>query len=414
MEFPSASSATKSRIPFTGYEKFVIGILTFLQFTLILDFMIMSPLGAILMPKFGMTASQFGWVVSIYAFSAGFSGFVAAGYADRFDRKKLLVFFYFGFLFGTLCCALAPNYETLLAARMVTGIFGGVIGSVVMAITTDLFSPDVRGRVIGTLQTAFSASQVLGIPIGLFIANLFGWHAPFVLIVAIGLIVGLLIVRYLKPVDAHLKLDIEQNAFVHLVNTATKPRYVFAFLAMGLLTTGGYMLLPFGSAITVNNFKIPLETLPMIYLISGICTIFTGPLVGKLSDTFGAMRVFWFGVALTILMVYIYTHLGPSTVPIVVVVNSILFVGIFSRLIPAQAMIVKLPSPQNRGAFMAISASVQQVVGGCASALAGLIVTVHSDGTISNVEMLGYVLIAVILISGTMIHFINKMVNQKN
>src|SRR5450830_1424798 len=162
--------------PFSGYQKIVVAMLAFLQFAVILDFMIMSPLGAVIMPDLKIGPAQFGLVVSAYAFSAGVSGLLTAGFADRYDRKKLLLFFYTGFILGTVWCGLAQTYEVLLVARIVTGLFGGVIGSIVLAIATDLFAPQMRGRVMGMIQTAFAASQVLGIPFGLYLSNRWDWH----------------------------------------------------------------------------------------------------------------------------------------------------------------------------------------------------------------------------------------------
>jgi len=157
---------------FSSYEKFVITILALTQFTVVLDFMVMSPLGDMLMKSMNLTTSQFGFAVSGYAFSAGISGLLTAGFADKFDRKKLLVFFYTGFILGTFFCSITTSYAMLIAARITTGLFGGVIGSVSMAIVADLFTLDRRGRVMGFMQMGFGASQVLGIPIGLFIANI--------------------------------------------------------------------------------------------------------------------------------------------------------------------------------------------------------------------------------------------------
>ena len=219
---------------FTGYQKFVIAVLAFLQFTIILDFMIISPLGAILMPALKISPAQFGLVVSAYAFSAGSSGLLAAGFADRFDRKKLLLFFYAGFLVGTLFCGLAPTYEFILGARIVTGIFGGVIGSIVLSIITDLFPYEMRGRVMGFVQTAFAGSQILGIPAGLFLANLWGWHSPFFMIVGVGIIAGALIIIYLKPINKHLELRTESTVLSHFTHTFSNPTYLWAFLFMAL------------------------------------------------------------------------------------------------------------------------------------------------------------------------------------
>src|SRR5260370_36958062 len=179
------------RLKFSRYQSFLVALLAFLQFSIILDFMIISPLGAILMPDLDISPQRFGEIVSAYAFSAGVSGLLAAGFADRFDRKRFLLFFYCGFIAGTTLCALARNYPLLLLARIVTGLFGGVIGSMVLAIATDLFPLARRGRVMGVVTTAFSASQVLGIPMGLYIASHWDWHAAFVAIVLVTIPVGL-------------------------------------------------------------------------------------------------------------------------------------------------------------------------------------------------------------------------------
>src|SRR5947208_1352396 len=221
----ATTGGTKPRLVFSGYQKFVVAVLAFLQFTIILDFMIISPLGAMMMPTLHISPQQFGLAVSSYAFSAGASGLLASGFADRFDRKRLLLFFYVGFILGTLLCGLAGSYPALLVGRIVTGLFGGVIGSVVLAIATDLFPLEQRGRVMGFIQTAFAASQVLGLPAGLYFANPWDWHAPFLAIIAVAVPAGLLILFRLKPVAAHLALKQERSAFQHMAHTVVEPRY---------------------------------------------------------------------------------------------------------------------------------------------------------------------------------------------
>src|SRR5450830_1516150 len=280
---------------FSPYQKSVVAMLAFLQFAVILDFMLMSPLGAVIMPALNIAPSQFGLVVSAYAFSAGISGLLTAGFADRFDRKRLLLFFYTGFILGTLWCGLAQSFESLLLARIVTGLFGGVIGSVVLAISTDLFPPAMRGRVMGMIQTAFAASQVLGIPVGLYLSNRWNWHVPFLVLALLGLIGGLVVAWKMKPVAEHLKVPQEHSAWMHLWHTVTEPRYLLAFAVTGLLMTGGFMLMPFSSAYLVANLGIDLHHLPLVYLITGVCTIFIGPLIGRSADRFGKFRVFMFG-----------------------------------------------------------------------------------------------------------------------
>jgi predicted MFS family arabinose efflux permease len=395
------------------YQKFVVALLAFLQFTVILDFMTLSPLGATLMPALHITPTQFGLAVSAYAFSAGTSGLLAAGFADRFDRKRFLLFFYAGFVLGTLFCGLAPTYPLLVAARMFTGVFGGVLGSIVFAITTDLFPFEMRGRVMGFVQTAFAASQVLGIPVGLYLANIWGWHAPFLMIVVVSLLVGVAIVLYLKPIEGHLAGEKRPgNAFSHLIATVTKPRHLQAFGTTALLATGGFMLMPFGSAFTVHNLGIAIERLPLIYLITGFCTIFTGPLIGRASDRIGKYKTFVFGTALGVAVVILYTHLGTTPLPVVVLVNAAMFVGIFSRMIPAQALMSAIPEPRERGAFMSVSSSLQQISGGIASVLAGLIVSEGPGGAIVHFEQLGYVVAGSSLVTLFMMNRIRKLVPE--
>src|SRR5687767_5716982 len=221
---------------FTGYQVLVIVLLALTQFTVVLDFMVMSPLGDMLIKSMELTTSQFGFAVSAYAFSAGISGLLTAGFADKFDRKKLLLFFYVGFIAGTLFCGLSNTYLMLLAARIITGLFGGVIGSISMAIMADLFPLHQRGRAMGFMQMGFGASQVLGIPISLYIANQWGWQSPFIMIVVLGGIICLVTILKLRPVTKHLELKTEKTAVTHLWHTLRERRYRIGFLMTALLS----------------------------------------------------------------------------------------------------------------------------------------------------------------------------------
>lgn len=407
-----ASKTGFELIKFDSYQKFIIAVLSFIQFTIILDFMILSPLGAILMPTLKISPAQFGLVVSVYAFSAGASGILAAGFADRFDRKKLLLFFYTGFVLGTLLCGMAQSYEFLLAARMITGIFGGVIGSISFAIITDLFPFQMRGRVMGFFQTSFAASQILGLPLGLFLSNHWNWHAPFIMIVVMSAIVGGLIWFYMKPIDAHLNSRTDRHPFHHLLVTVSNTRYLQAFATTALLATGGFMLMPFSSAYTVNNLGIAVEKLPIIYMIVGLCSIFAGIWVGKMSDTYGKFNIFLLGSILTIIMVLIYTHLGVTPLPVIILINCIMFVGITARMIPSQALMSAIPTPDTRGSFMSVSSSLQQVSGGIASILAGYIVVEGQNGILEHFDVIGYVITGATLITLAMMYLIHKTIPE--
>lgn len=373
--------------------------------------MVLSPLGEQLMKELDISPSQFGIVVSAYALSAGASGLLAAGFADKFDRKKLLLFFYIGFIIGTLLCGLAPDYNSLLIARIVTGVFGGVIGSISFAIITDLFPLQTRGRVMGFVQMAFAASQILGIPIGLYLANKMGWHSPFLLIVGVSLFAGLFIFVYMKPVNAHLQLQTVKNPLEHLFKTVSKPRYLQAFAATALLATGGFMMMPFGTAFSVNNLGVTREDLPMIFSITGLFSIVTGPLIGFFSDKIGKYTIFVIGSVWSIVMVLVYTHQDVIPLWMVIMFNVLMFMGISARIISSSALLTAVPSPADRGAFMGVNASLQQISGGIAAAIAGMIVYQETKTSpLQNYPILGYVVCVTTIITIIMMYFLNRMI----
>jgi len=398
---------------FTRYQKFVVAVLAFLQFTIVLDFMIISPLGALLLPALHITTRQFGFLVSVYAFSAGVSGLLAAGFADKFDRKRLLLFFYVGFLLGTLLCGLATSYAFLLGARIVTGVFGGVVGSISMAIIADLFPLEVRGRVMGTIQTSFAASQVLGLPLGVIFSSRWGWHAPFIMILAVGAPVGLVIAARLRPIVEHLKVPSTRNPVRHLGATISQGRYLRTFLATTMLTTGGFMLMPFGSTFTEHNLGIPFETQKWVFMSTGVVTLFAGPLLGKAADAVGKYKLFVMGTLVGAAIVAFYCNLGRTPLVTVVIINAVLFVAITSRMISASALISGVPDLTDRGAFMSINASVQQFAGGIAASLAGMIVVQQPDGHLLRYNLLGYVVVSAMALTIALMYPINRAVTRK-
>jgi predicted MFS family arabinose efflux permease len=402
--------SSSAGVGFSSYQKSIAAILAFLNFTVILDFMILSPLGAQLMPALQISPVQFGLLVSTYAFSAGLSGILAAGFADRFDRKKLLLIFYAGFLAGTLLCGLASSYHALLLGRLITGLFAGVVGSVSFAIITDVFPFEMRGRVMGIIQTAFAASSVLGIPIGLLLSTRWRWNAPFLLIVAVALPVGWLIHVLMRPVDGHLKRHPDRSPLHHLLQTVSNRFYLQGFATTTLLSVGGFMLMPFMSAFMVHNVGLQVAQLPLVYVLVGLFSVVAGPLIGRASDSFGKFNVFSFGCAVTIVMVVIFTHLAITPLWGLVSVLVILQIGIFSRMISASALMSALPAPADRGAYMSVSSSLQQVAGGVAAVLSGSIVVESSDGVLVHFDRVGYVLVGTTLLTLSMMYLINRKI----
>jgi len=390
----------KNQIPLSKYQWLVVAVLALTQFTVVLDFMVMSPLGDLLMKDLKVRPMEFGIVVSSYALAAGVSGILTAGFADRFDRKKLLIFFYSGFILGTLFCGISRSYEQLVLARIFTGIFGGVMSSISMAIVADLFSIQQRGRVMGFMQMGFGLSQILGIPISLYIAAQYNWQMPFFLIVVLAIVMLLFIVFGLKPVNQHLERANSNSPFKHLLNTVKNRNYRIGFLATAFMSLGGYLMMPWGSAFAVNNVGISQKELPLLFMIVGISTFLIMPLIGMLADKINKFQLFMIASIIMIAAVVVYVRLEHSTFLILVLVNVFMMGGIMARMVPSQALTSAVPEPHDRGAFMSINSSLQQIAGGIAAIIGGKIVWQASpQSPLMNFEMLGWVVISVILIN---------------
>jgi predicted MFS family arabinose efflux permease len=399
---------------FTPYQKFIILILALLQFTIILDFMILAPLGDILIKSLGMTPGEFGTVVSAYAISACISGFLAAGFADKFDRKKLLLFFYIGFIAGTAFCAVAPSYELLLTARIVTGLFGGVVGSIVMAIITDVFELSQRGKVMGFVQMAFAGSQILGIPIGLKLATVWNWHTAFFMIVGLACVIALMILWRMKPVAEHLKIQRDKSPLQHLWHTFTNKNYATGFLATAFLSMGGFLIMPFSSAYLVNNILIPQNKLFIIFFFSGVSSMIIMPIIGKISDKVDKFVLFTVGSLIAMVMVLIYTNLSPVPIWVVVIINMVLFMGIMGRVVPATTLNSAVPGVADRGAYMSVNSSLQLLAGGVASQFAGLVIVQKTQSSpLENFNILGYIMVGVILACIFFVYRLSEMVKRK-
>ncbi len=399
---------------FTGYQVLVIILLAFTQFTVVLDFMVMSPLGDMLIKSMSLTTSEFGFAVSAYAFSAGIAGLLTAGFADRYDRKKLLLFFYVGFIAGTLVCGLSTTYFMLLTARIITGLFGGVIGSISMAIVADLFPMHQRGRAMGYMQMGFGASQVLGIPISLYIANHWGWQSPFLMIVGLAAIIWLLTMMKLHPVTKHLHLKSDKSAITHLWHTLKHGHYRTGFLLTSLLSLGGFMMMPWGSAFAVNNLHVTYDQLPVLFMASGIAALIIMPLIGKLSDKIEKVKIFTVAAVAMMVIIVIYTNLTPVPFILIITLNILMMIAIVSRIVPAMALVSALPKMQDRGAFMSINTSLQQIAGGIAAGVGGMIVVQQTKTSpLEHYDTLGYLIVVIIIANIIQIYRVNSLIEAQ-
>jgi predicted MFS family arabinose efflux permease len=380
-------------------EKILLVLLASINFTHILDFMIMMPLGNYLMPFFKISTQQFTLLVAAYTLSAGVSGFIAAFFVDRYDRKKILLIGYAGFILGTIACGFAPSYHWLLAARLLAGIFGGLIGAQVLSIVSDVFAYDRRGAAMGAVMSSFSIASTIGVPFALYLANVFSWHAPFLLVGFLGIALLPLIKKYVPPMDAHIqKKDTTESKLEVFKLVWRNHTQRLALLFSGLIMMGHFLIIPFiNPYLEFNNGYSKTQT-PMVYLVGGIAAFFAANILGKLSDRLGKLKVFTICILLSLPLVIVITTLPPISFSIVLVFFAFWFIVATGRGVTAQALISNVVEPQKRGSFMSFNSSVQQLGTAAASLIAGFIVIGGSGGKIYRYEWLGYLSVFILLI----------------
>lgn len=380
-------------------ERLIIALLAAINFTHILDFMIMMPLGNYLMPYFKISPQQFTFLVGAYTLTAGVSGFTAAFFVNNYDRKKVLLYGYTGFLLGTIACGIAPTFELLLAARILAGMFGGLIGAQVLSIVADIIPYERRGAAMGAIMSAFAVASTFGVPFSLYLANIISWHAPFILVGVLGIVIIPLVAKHLPAMSGHIKAkEPDHNKFEVLQVVVENPTQRLALLFSFLMMMGHFLIIPFINPYMEFNNGYSKTVTPMIYLVGGISSFFAANILGKVSDKYGKLPVFSISVLLSLLFVWIITNLPPVHIAVMLSLFAVWFVLATGRSVAAQAMISNVVTPQHRGSFMSFNSSVQQLGTAAASFIAGMIVIKGGDGKIQHYNWLGYLSIVILVI----------------
>lgn len=378
-----------------------------IQFTHIVDFMIMMPLGSQFMRIFAIGPREFGFLVSAYTLAACASGFVAAFWVDRFDRKYALLVLYFGLIVATTACGFAPGYGWLLLARILAGVFGGVIGALILAIVADLVPYARRGRATALVSASFSLAAVAGVPAGLFLAGHYGWRSPFLVLAATSALVLLAAARLLPSMSLHVIAGAAHRAPVaQLVAIFGEPNHLRAFALILGLMFAGFTVIPFIAPFMVTTLHVTEAQLPWVYLTGGFATLFSSLYIGRLADRYGKRRVFQIVAAISIAPIIAITHLGPLPLPAILAVSVVFFILVTGRFGPATALITGSVRPELRGSFMSFNASIQQAGAGLASLLAGLVVTTGADGGFVHFDVVGWVAAAATLACIVLARFI--------
>ena len=374
-------------------ERFFLFSLAGIQFTHILDFMIMMPLGPEFIRELNINTHQFGLLLSSYTFAAAAAGILATYYVDRFERRQLLLSLYALFIIATFACGLAPNYEALFIARAFAGAFGGILGSLVQTIVADSIPFERRGKALGTVMAAFSVSTVAGVPLGLFLANhipSLGWRAPFFFIALISSLILYLGYRNIPKIAGHLDHVHEGSRLSQVLNILIAPQHVKAFVFMALIMITGFSVIPYIALYFTSNVGISNSYISLIYLCGGVATLMSSRFIGHMSDKYGKVTVFRVLAIVSLVPLLVTTNLPVTPLWIVLINSTAFFILVSGRMIPAMAMVSQVVENKIRGTFMSLVGSVQMLSSGIASVLAGWIVTIGPDGMMQHYNLVGY------------------------
>jgi len=369
-------------------ERILLLLLAAAMFTHIVDFMIIMPLGSQLMQLFSITPQQFSLLVSSYTITAGISGLMAALLIDRFDRKQAMLLVYSGFGIGTLACAYAPTYSILLMTRSLTGGFGGILGALILSIVSDAIPLDRRAKGIGTVMASFGLASVIGVPFGLFLAGKSSWHAPFLVLGILSLVVVILVYFYLPSMTSHIR-ETRENPFEVVGRIFKSPNARRGLLFTSTLMLGHFSIIPFVAPYMQGNVGFDDTQVALIYLVGGACVLVFSPWVGRMADKHGRLKIFTIFGALVILPVLAITNLPPVPIWEALIVTAVFFIFSNGRMVPSTTMETALIRPENRGSYMSIRSSVQQLTSGLASFVAGLIV-IEQPPIFGEVKSLGH------------------------
>jgi len=389
-------------------ERLLLAALAGVQFSQILDFMILMPLGAQLMRLFGITPTQFGLLVSAYTLAAAVMGFSAALVVDRFDRRTTLIALYACFGATTLVAASAQSYAWLLAARAAAGAFGGLLGATVFSIVGDAIPEARRGKALGVVMSAFSVASIVGVPLSLYLAGRFGWRAPYFMLAVLCLAITALIATVVPRVRGHVATARARRPLASLAAVFGHPNHRKTLAFTALITLSGFSVVPFVAPYLVLNVGVSDRDLPAVYFFGGVATLVFVRKIGHLADRHGRQPVFIAVAALSCIGILVTTHLPPLPLWAVVIAAVFFMASLSGRFVPAMAIITAAVAPAVRGSFMSFNAAVQQLSAGIASFGASAMVGKDAAGRLTNYGTVGFVSLGAILAAILLVRTIRR------
>ena len=380
-------------------ERYLLLTLAGIQFSHVLDFMIMMPLGPILISAFGIGTHEFGLLVASYSFSAALSGLLAATFVDRFERKRLLLFMFALFALATLACGFASGYAMLLIVRGLAGAFGGVMGALVQTMIGDVIPFGRRARASSIVAAAFSLATVAGVPLALWLAHHWQWRAAFIFIAVLAVLFILVGWHVLPELRHHISTEKQRHPFAAMFDVLRDPNHLRALLFSALIIFSGFTVIPYITIYAVGNVGIAQQDIPYVYLCGGAATLVTSRLIGYWADLHGKVKVYRLVAAAALLPLLVVTHIGMAPLWLWLICTTTFFVLVSGRMSPAMAILTSAAQPKLRGTFMSLNATTQAFAMGLATTLAGFIITQEAGGRIAGYSTVGYVAVAANLLA---------------
>ena len=385
--------------PFTHRQWISLFTLAAAQFINLLDFMLVMPLGPRFIEKMNISPEQFGHMVASYGFAAFGGGMLASGFIDRFERKRAMLVVFALFTVSTFFCGIADDYTSLVFSRAMTGLFGGVVGSMTMTLVSDLFHESRRGFALGIVAVSFAVASIIGVPMSLWIADISqSVRVPFFALACVSVTIWFLMLVSLPALRGHI-LSEPASYWKTLRGQFSVPSHCLAYLYTVSLVFGTFTVAPYIATYMVSNVGLRKFDVKYIYIVGGGCSFIAMPIIGRLTDRLGKKSVFWFFATLTIVPTILITNLGLVSLPWAISITTLYMTLTSGRMVPAQALIAAATIPSRRAGFMSVNSAIQHLASGMAASLSAAILQMGENKAIVGFWIVGLIATAATLIS---------------
>ncbi len=371
-------------------ERSILGLVGAVQFVNILDFMMVMPLGPDFAPVLGIANADLGWVGGSYTAASAVAGIMSSLFIDRFDRKYALLVAIAGLMLATAFGGFAWNFSSLLASRIIAGMFGGPATSIAWSIVADIVEPARRGQAMGKVMGAFSIAAVFGVPFGLEMSRLHNWTTPFFTTAAMGAGIMVMIMIYMPSMRAHLDKTQHTVSFRHLFSLLIRPLNALTYLYTAIAMLASFTIVPNISTYVLYNLHYPREHLGWLYSAGGIVSFFTMRVTGRLIDRFNASITSFVSTTTFVIVLWI-TFIYPLQTMSVMGFFVLLMFAMGMRNVSSTTLATKIPPPHERAGFMSLLSCVQATGMSIGAFMSTRLLTENADHSLHGMHQLAVI-----------------------